>query len=103
MKPMVLMRNAKAELNKKNSARRAVTALLAEFFLFNSAFGGRLALITTNILLDFNQCPCLPKAELNTKNKTKQSLLNGRLVLFLVFISMTYIGPKVFHMTVKAV
>ena len=47
------------------------------------------------ILLGFYQCPCLPKAGLNTKNKTKRPLLNGQLVLFLVSNSITDVGYKV--------
>ena len=39
----------------------------------------------------FNHCLCLPKAELNTKNETKRPLVNGCLVRFLVFNSITHV------------
>ena len=42
------------------------------------------------ILLGINQCPCLPKAE-----------WSGRLVLFLVFNSITHAGRKVIQLTWK--
>ena len=38
-----------------------------------------------------NQCLCLPKAELKTKNSTKRQLC-CRLVEFLVFNSITHVG-----------
>ena len=55
------------------------------------------------ILLGLNQCLCLPKAELNTKNETKRPLFNGRLVSFLVFNSITHVGKKVTRLTRKTV
>ena len=42
-------------------------------------------------LIGSNQCLCLPKAELNTKNSTKRQLC-CRLVEFLVFNSITHVG-----------
>ena len=39
-------------------------------------------------VLDINQCMCLPKAELNTKNEPKRPPLCGRLGSFLVFNSV---------------
>ena len=40
------------------------------------------------IVLDINKCLCMPKAELNTKNKPKRPTLYGRLGSFLVFNSV---------------
>ena len=42
-------------------------------------------------VIGYNQCRCLPKAELNTKNSTKRQLC-CRLVEFLVFNSITHVG-----------
>ena len=39
------------------------------------------------IVLDINQCLCMPKAELNTKNEPKRPPLSGRLGSFLVLNS----------------
>ena len=49
-----------------------------------------------------NQCLCLPKAELNTKNSTKRQLCCC-LVEFLVFNSITHAGKKVTRLTRKTV
>ena len=54
-------------------------------------------------VIGFTQCLCLPKSELNTKNETTRPLVNGWLVLFLVFNSITHVGKKVFHLTKKTV
>ena len=42
-------------------------------------------------VIGINQCLCLPKAELNTKNSARWQLC-CHLVEFLVFNSITYVG-----------
>ena len=48
-------------------------------------------------VIGINQCLCLPKAELNTKNSTRWGLE------FMVFNSITHAGKKVFQLTLKTV
>ena len=45
----------------------------------------------------YNQCLCLPKAALNTKNETKRPLINCRLVSVSLFNPISHVG----HLTEK--
>ena len=44
--------------------------------------GSKFTSVLLIMIFGFNQCMCLPKAELNTKNETEQPLLSCRLVSF---------------------
>ena len=85
---------AEKTLKKTSPQKQILQSIFTKDFLSNKEyllrtfFRYRKETPNDDEVLDINQCLCLPKAELNTKNEPKRPPLCGRLGSFLVFNSV---------------